>query len=102
MRPFDVFPALERDKLLAKELVAHALAIWLLRSRPSGLFPVFDWKLAARTFTRVHWHWVAISLIPICGTYWGRALRWSVFLQPLKPHPSMRNLLSATVVTYHN
>jgi glycosyltransferase 2 family protein len=34
------------------------------------------------------------------GTYWGRALRWSVFLRPLKPHPSIRNLLSATVVGF--
>jgi uncharacterized protein (TIRG00374 family) len=44
--------------------------------------------------------WVAVSLIPILGTYWGRALRWAVFLKPLKPHPSMRNLLSATVVGF--
>jgi hypothetical protein len=44
--------------------------------------------------------WVAISLIPIGGTYWGRALRWAVFLKPLKPQPSMRNLLSATVVGF--
>jgi uncharacterized protein (TIRG00374 family) len=43
---------------------------------------------------------VAVSLIPIFGTYWGRALRWAVFLKPLKPHPSMRNLLSATVVGF--
>jgi hypothetical protein len=48
----------------------------------------------------VHWQWVALSLIPIAGTYWGRALRWAVFLKPLKPHPSMRNLLSATVVGF--
>jgi uncharacterized protein (TIRG00374 family) len=44
--------------------------------------------------------WVAISLIAIGGTYWGRALRWAVFLKPLKPQPSMRNLLSATVVGF--
>ena len=43
---------------------------------------------------------VAVSLIPIFGTYWGRALRWAVFLKPLKPHPSMRNLFSATVVGF--
>ena len=48
----------------------------------------------------MHWQWVALSLIPIAGTYWGRALRWAVFLKPLKPHPSMRNLLSATVVGF--
>jgi len=34
------------------------------------------------------------------GTYWGRALRWSVFLRPLKPHPSIKNLMSATVVGF--
>ncbi len=60
----------------------------------------FDWKLAGRTFTQVRWQWVALSLIPIFGTYWGRALRWSVFLRPLKPHPSMRNLFSATIIGF--
>ena len=39
-------------------------------------------------------------MIAIGGTYWGRALRWAVFLKPLKPQPSMRNLLSATVVGF--
>ena len=34
------------------------------------------------------------------GTYAGRALRWAVFLKPLKPHPSFRNLLSATVIGF--
>ncbi len=76
-----------------------ALAVWLLRSRRFDA-PVFDWKLAGSTFAHVNWLWVAVSLIPILGTYWGRALRWAVFLKPLKPHPSMRNLLSATVVGF--
>jgi uncharacterized protein (TIRG00374 family) len=34
------------------------------------------------------------------ATYPGRALRWAVFLKPLKPHPSMRNLMSATIVGF--
>ena len=51
-------------------------------------------------FARVRWQWVLLSLIPILGTYWGRALRWSVFLRPLKPHPSLRNLFAATVVGF--
>ena len=34
------------------------------------------------------------------ATYSGRALRWAVFLKPLKPHPSMRNLMSATIVGF--
>ncbi len=72
---------------------------WLLRTRQFGA-PVFDWKLAGSTFAHIRWYWVAISLVPIFGTYWGRALRWAVFLKPLKPHPSIRNLLSATVVGF--
>lgn len=34
------------------------------------------------------------------STYWGRALRWAVFLKPLKPKPSIRNLVSATLVGF--
>ncbi len=34
------------------------------------------------------------------ATYYGRALRWAVFLKPLKAHPSIRNLLSATVIGF--
>ena len=48
----------------------------------------------------MHWRWVLLSLLPIFGTYYGRALRWAVFLRPLKPHPSITNLLSATVVGF--
>jgi uncharacterized protein (TIRG00374 family) len=65
------------------------------------LFPhSFDWKLLGSTFTRVQWHWVLLSVVPILGTYLGRALRWSVFLRPLKPHPSLRNLFVATVIGF--
>jgi hypothetical protein len=76
-----------------------AVAIWLLATRRFDA-PVFDWRLAGSTFSHVQWRWVALALVPIYGTYWGRALRWAVFLKPLKPHPSMRNLLSATVVGF--
>ena len=60
----------------------------------------FDWNLAATSLARLRWGWLLLSLVPIFGTYYGRALRWAVFLKPLKPHPSMRNLLSATVVGF--
>ena len=66
------------------------------RSRPR--LSIGSWP-AAR-FAHVHWRWLALSLVPIFGTYYGRALRWAVFLKPLKPHPSMRNLLSATVIGF--
>jgi uncharacterized protein (TIRG00374 family) len=84
---------------MAVILLAVAVVAWLLRARRSD-GAAFDWRLAGSTFAHVHWLWVAVSLIPIYATYWGRALRWAVFLKPLKAHPSMRNLLSATVVGF--
>lgn len=80
-------------------LLVIALGAWLLSSGHKVL-PDFDWKLAGSTFSHVHWLWVLLSLVPILGTYWGRALRWRIFLKPLKPQPSMRNLLTATVVGF--
>lgn len=60
----------------------------------------FDWGLVAGTVRDLRWQWLAWALVPIFGTYYGRALRWAVFLRPLKPHPSIRNLLSATVIGF--
>ena len=79
-------------------MLAVAVLIWFLATQVATRH--FDWQLAARTFTHVRWSWVALSLIPIFGTYYGRALRWAVFLRPIKPNPSIRNLLSATIVGF--
>jgi glycosyltransferase 2 family protein len=79
-------------------LLAAAAAVWFFHTPLAAR--VFDWKLAGATFTRIRWQWVLLSLIPIFGTYYGRALRWAVFLKPLKPHPSIGNLLSATIIGY--
>ena len=86
-------------KWFAVTMLLAALLIWLFQTRRLQA-PSFDWKLAGSTFAHIHWQWVALSLLPIFGTYWGRALRWAVFLKPLKLHPSMRNLLSATVIGF--
>lgn len=74
------------------------LAVWLLQSRVSA--GAFDWGLAAVTVARLRWPWLLVASIPIFGTYYGRALRWEVFLKPLKAHPSMRNLLVATMIGF--
>ena len=86
-------------KWIAGVVLAAALVVWVLRARPFGT-PAFDWKLAGGTFTRIRWWWVAAALVPIFGTYWGRALRWAVFLKPLKPDASVSRLLSATIVGF--
>jgi len=62
--------------------------------------PSFDWRLAAAGLARLRWQWLLLSLIAVFATYYGRALRWAVFLTPLKPQPSIRNLVSATVIGF--
>jgi uncharacterized protein (TIRG00374 family) len=60
----------------------------------------FDWSLVRAGISGLHWNWLAFSLIPIFATYYGRALRWAVFLRPLKPRPSLWRLTSATVIGF--
>jgi glycosyltransferase 2 family protein len=60
----------------------------------------FDWRLAVASLTRLRWQWLLASLVPIYATYWGRALRWAVFLKPIKPRPSTAKLLSATIIGF--
>ncbi len=83
--------------LAALALAAAALA-WFLRGQLHA--QAFDWKLAAAGFRRLRWHWLILSLAPLAGNYYARALRWAVFLKPLKARPSMRNLFSATVIGF--
>jgi uncharacterized protein (TIRG00374 family) len=79
-------------------VLAAALLVWLLSHLLTGR--VFDWRIALGSFGRLQWGWIAISVVPIFGTYLVRALRWAIFLRPLKPHPSITRLLSATVVGF--
>lgn len=72
--------------------------VWFVRAQLAA--HAFDWSLAASTFSRLHWDWLALGAIPMFGTYYGRALRWAVFLKPLKAKPSIPNLLSATVIGF--
>jgi uncharacterized protein (TIRG00374 family) len=85
-------------KWIAVGVAIVAALLWFFGAQFSKLS--FDWKLVGRTFTNVRWEWVLLALIPILGTYWGRALRWAVFLRPLKPQPSLRNLFAATVIGF--
>ena len=85
-------------KWVAGCLAAAGLIFWLVRAQFSQRG--FDWRLAARSFTGLHWVWLAVSLIPVFATYYGRVLRWAVFLKPLKERPSTWNLLSATIIGF--
>jgi glycosyltransferase 2 family protein len=41
-----------------------------------------------------------LSAVLILATYYGRALRWVIFLKPLKNKPSISNVLTATVIGF--
>ena len=79
-------------------LLAAVAVLWFIGTRAA--VQSFDWRLAAAGFARLRWRWLILSLIAVFATYYGRALRWAVLLKPLKPHPSIRNLLSATVIGF--
>ncbi len=83
---------------MAASVAAAAAVVWFLHAQLASRG--FDWNLAAAGFVRLRWRWLALSLVPIGSTYGVRALRWSVFLKPLKARPSLRNLLSATVIGF--
>ena len=71
---------------------------WFLHSQLSQRG--FDWALAGRSISGLHGRWLLLSLIPIFGTYLGRALRWAVFLKPMKPDPGIGRILSATIIGF--
>jgi uncharacterized protein (TIRG00374 family) len=79
-------------------VLAGAVLLWFLYAQLSA--HGFDWRLAARSFTGLRWAWLLLSVVFIGATYGVRALRWAVFLKPLKPHPSLTGLLSATVIGF--
>jgi uncharacterized protein (TIRG00374 family) len=83
---------------VAVGLLAAVLAAVLWRSGLSAR--AFDWNLAFDAVARLRWGWLLAALLPILGTYYGRALRWEVFLRPQKARPSMRNLLVATIIGF--
>jgi uncharacterized protein (TIRG00374 family) len=77
--------------------VAAAL-VWFVRTQLAA--HAFDWSLLGSSIAGLRWRWVAFSLVPIFGTYYGRALRWAVFLKPVKPDPSIAGLTTATIIGF--
>jgi glycosyltransferase 2 family protein len=79
-------------------LAAAALALWGLRDHwASG---GFHWSAFARSFAELRWQWVAASFLVALATYYGRALRWSVMLQPLRPDARIWSLCKATIIGF--
>src|SRR5579872_5554149 len=85
-------------KWVAGCVVLAAAAVWWIHHEFAA--NAFDWQFALASFTRLRWSWVLLALIPIAGSYYWRALRWAVMIKPLKPRPSVPNLLSATIIGF--
>ena len=78
-------------------LIAAIGGWWIHRELTAN---AFDWRLAVSSFARLRWSWILLALIPIASSYYWRALRWAVMIKPMKPHPSLGTLMSATVIGF--
>ena len=60
----------------------------------------FDTELFLSSFRNVDWRWISLAFLAVYATYGTRALRWRILMQPVKPNPSLRNLLAATIIGF--
>ena len=79
-------------------LVLGAALAYSLYTNPE--WKTFDFSRFLATFREADWGWLALAGAAIYGTYGVRALRWKIFLDPVKPAAGFGNLLSATVVGF--
>src|SRR5258706_2895650 len=75
--------------------VAILIALWF-----RGRGPAFDWAVFAAAFSGLDWSWLALAFVLSYATYFGRALRWAVFLRPLRARPRIWNLVKATIIGF--
>lgn len=71
-----------------------------LALRGEALSRGFEWKVLFDSFRHLRWTWLGLAAFCAILTYLGRALRWAILLKPLKPHPHLWNLFSATVIGF--
>jgi hypothetical protein len=76
--------------------VAAAGAVFFAVGQERG----FDRTVFLATVAALDWGWLAVAVAAAYGTYVIRALRWAVLIEPLRPHPRMGKLLSATIIGY--
>lgn len=82
-----------------KLLVILALvAIVVIVAYPSG-GAKFDWSLFNKTIRDMSWMWLLASIAATFATYFVRALRWQVLLEPLK-RIHLEPSLTATLVGF--
>jgi uncharacterized protein (TIRG00374 family) len=81
----------------APSLALAALALVALRMRGE---PPFDWVAFRAAFSGLDWRWLALAGLCAYTTYYVRALRWAVFLRPMRPRPGIWNLTKTTIIGF--
>lgn len=76
-------------------IVALAGLIWY-RWRTIG----FNWPQFFHTLISLQYGWLSLAILLMLLSYVIRALRWEVMLKPLRPHPDLYGLCSATVIGF--
>jgi uncharacterized protein (TIRG00374 family) len=79
--------------------VALAVAAYLV-FRGEAFSRGFAWTVLWDSVRNLRWSWLGVAAVCAILTYFGRALRWAVLLRPLKPHPRIWSLFSATVIGF--
>ena len=79
-------------------VVLLAGLVWVLavQLRKTG----FRWRVLVATIASLQWEWLLAAVVFALASYYGRALRWRVLLEPLHPHPNMWGLFSATIIGF--
>ncbi|MCC7499157.1 MAG: flippase-like domain-containing protein [Bryobacterales bacterium] len=60
----------------------------------------FSWTRFISIFSSLHGGWLAAAALFAIATYLGRAIRWAVIIRPLRPHPHLWRLFSATAIGF--
>src|SRR6266536_4347707 len=84
-------------KWIAALLVTGAAGWWLWSTaRREG----FHWRAFLDALAGLQWHWLLAAALCANSTYWVRALRWAVLIRPVRQHPRLANLFTATVIGF--
>ncbi len=88
---------MSRRAWLVIALVALLLAgVWRQRDALAS----FDLSLFGRTLEKLDWRWLGGAWLFSLAAYYIRAVRWAVFLRPVRPRPDIYGLFKATTVGF--
>jgi len=97
-RGAELFPIMDKKRILASVVVFLVLVIlFYLQYRH---WRTFDWHTFWSQTHRIKKLHVLHGIALIYIAYWMRALRWKIFLKPVRPKTSVREMVSPTLVGF--